>query len=248
MPTKNTLEKDVAIVLAKINDITRNQFIIDLMILVQGINFLFHPESAHKGIVEALAIATFFAAFGIFIGFILSHGFNRQNLRAILLSAIFMTASVVVYFTAGFFAPAFHYSLALAIIASGVINILSAYHLVKLTHIKKTFRDQRQDATISSVSSALERSAKLEAERVFSPALVFSNKITKFRLGQFLINFALVLVGIVMLFFRFQTNAILLRVSGGILIFSAVSDFVALIWTHHESAFAEKITHNSQDR
>lgn len=243
MSAKNALEKDVAIVLAKINDITRNQFIIDLMIFIQGVNFLVHPEKAHKGIIEAISIAIFFATTGIIIGFFVSHGFNKRNRRSIIFSFIFMGLSIAVYFLAGVLAPAFHYFLAFAIIVSGTTNILSSYHLIKLTHAKKTLKTTRQDKTIQNVSSALKHNVKLEAERVLSPAIIFSDRLTKFRYGQLFVNFVLIIIGIVMLFFRFQANAVLLRISGGALIFSAISDCLALVWTHRESASVKELTH-----
>lgn len=250
-PKLSKVEQNLTWVLQKINDITRNQFIIDLMILIQGINFLTHPETAHKGIIQTLATTIFFAALSILIGFALSHGFNKKNLRQILIALGFTTLSVAVYFTASFFAPAFHYFLSLAIIASGFFNTLSAHHLTKLFRLKKSVgksvsaspRPVSKDPTIQSVSGTVERATKYEAERVFSPAVVLSSKISKFRYGQLIINYALILIGILMLLFRFQTNAILLRLSGGILIFSAVSDVVALLWTHRESAIVQKFTH-----
>lgn len=240
-------EQDIAWALQKINDITRSQAIIDLMIIIQGVNFIIHPETAHKGIIQAIAITVFFAALSILIGFVLSHGFKKQNLRHILLAAGFLALSAIVYFTAGFFAPAFHYFLALTIIASGFLNIFSSHHLAKLFRIKKSATSKQPktatDPTIQSISGALERSAKYEAERVFSPAVVLSGEISKFHYGQLVVNSLLILVGVLLLFFRFQTNAILLRISGSILIFSAVSDLVALLWTHRESAIVHKFTH-----
>ena len=243
MAKQNKAEKSIVDILTRVNDIMRNQFIIDLMILVQGINFIIHPENAHKGIIESFAITVFFATISILIGFLISHSFKKQNFRSIMLAFVFMILSIIAYFEAGALAPVFHYFLAITIIVSGIINILRAYHLIKLSHIKKSLKSTKKPNTTSSVKNALERNVKLESERVLSPAVIFSGKISKFRYGQLLVNFILIATGIAMFFFRFQTNAILIRVSGAILIFSAISDFIALVWTHHESSFVKGFTH-----
>lgn len=236
-------EKDLANIIAKINDIMRNQFIIDLMIFIQGVNFLIHPEEAHKGIVQALALTVLFAAVGILIGFIVSHGFKRRNLYQIFIAAIFVALSVAVYFNAEHLAPIFHYFLAATIIISGVSNILSAYHITRLNRSKKFLAKSKPDKTLGSISGTLKQSVKIESERILSPAVIFSSKIGRFRVGQLIINLALIIIGFIMFFFRIKTNAILIRVSGGILIFSAISDFIALVWTHRESATAKTFTH-----
>lgn len=248
-PSKDNSE--IIAILAKINTITRNQFFIDVMLLIQGINFLVHPETAHKGIVESLSIVMFFAGLSIIIGYIVTHDLKKQNLKNIALSFVFMTISIIAYFTAGLLAPAFHYLIAVIIVMSGTINILSIYHLTKLNHARKILKskiekDESKDEAIQSVSKSVERTTKYEAERVLSPAIAISEKISKFRYGQLIINFLLIIAGLLMLLFRFETNAVLLRVSGGILIFSAVADLISLIWTHHESDLVKKLTHYNQ--
>ena len=249
--TSNTFENNLSIILKKINDITRNQFFIDVMLLIQGINFLIHPETAHKGIIEALSITVFFAALSILIGLIISHGFKKQNSRSIILAFVFIILSIITYLSAGHIAPAFHYFLAATIIASGMINILSAYHLTKLDQARKTLKtklttDETKDETIHTVSVSVEKTTKNEAERILSPAVIITEKISKFRYGQIIINLLLMITGVLMLLFRFETNAVLIRASGGILVFSAISDLVALLWTHRESKFVRKLTHYNQ--
>ena len=247
--TNIKLTEDVELILKKINDIMRNQLIIDVMLLIQGINFLIHPEKAHKGIIESLALAVFFAATGIVTGLLIAHGsIKRHNLRPIMLAIIFIVLSIIVYLNAGHLAPAFHYFIAFTIIFSGFVNILSAYHLIKLNTAKKSLNskitsDRHGNKTVEGVTATLKNTTKLEAERILSPAVFFSGKVAKFRYGQLFINLLLIAVGVSMVFFRFRTNAVLLRISGGILIFSALSDFVALLWTHRESTFVHTITH-----
>ena len=245
---QSNLSKDVEIVLKTINDITRNQFIIDDMLLIQGVNFIIHPQEAHKGIIETLSIVIFFAALGILIGFALSHGFKKHNLRTIISAFLFIIISVVLYFNSSHLAPTFHYFIALAIISSGIINILNTYHLDKLNHARQILKSElaskeNKDIAMHDVTVALERNTKLQAERILSPAIILSGKVAKFRYGQIIVNFMLIITGVLMLFFRLGTNAVLIRVSGVILIFSAISDFIAIIWTHRESKFVKKITH-----
>ena len=252
--TTSELDKNIGLILKKINDITRNQLIIDAMLLVQGANFLIHPEKAHKGIVESLALTIFFATLSIIIGFIATRGFRRHNLRAIVFAFIFMILAIVAYFTAGYLAPVFHYFIAIVIIFSGFTNILSTYHLTKLSATKKSLKsrltsEENKDAAVEGVATALKSATKLEAERILSPAIFFSGKVTKFRYGQLFVNLLLIILGTLMFFFRFRTNAVLIRVSGGILIFSAFADLVALLWTHRESAFVRSLTHyNNQSK
>ena len=252
--TTSELDKEIWLILKKINDITRNQLIIDAMLLVQGANFLIHPEKAHKGIVESLALTIFFATLSIIIGFIVTHGFKRHNFRNIFLAFIFMILSIVAYFTAGYLAPVFHYFIAIVIVFSGFTNILSAYHLTRLSVAKKLLKadptsGKTQDTAVEGVATALKSTTKLEAERILSPAVFFSGKVAKFRYGQLSVNLLLIILGILMFFFRFRTNAVLIRVSGGILIFSAITDLIALIWTHRESAFVRSLTHyNNQSK
>ncbi len=238
----------IELVLKKINDITRNQFIIDFMLLIQGFNFVIHPQEAHKGIVQSLAIAIFFAAFGVLLGFAISRGFRRHNLRPILLAFVFMVLSVVIYLNATHLAPTFHYFIALTIVLSGFFNILSSYHLTKLTKLKHQLKteltsSELKDETVQSVATTLQQTTKLEAERILSPTLALSGKIEKFRYRHIVINLFLMSIGIMMLFFRFWTNEVLIRISGGILIFSAIADLIALLWTHRESTFVKSLTH-----
>ena len=246
--TASGLDKNIELILKKINDITRNQLIIDAMLLIQGINFIIHPEKAHKGIIEALALATFFAATSIMLGFFITHGLKRHNFHAIALALIFMALSIAAYLNAEHLAPAFHYFIAFTIIFGGFINIFSAYHLIRLAHAKKSLKTKaspkkHEDETVAGVTTTIKNTTKLEAERILSPAVFFSGKIAKFRYGQLFINLLLIILGILMLFFRFRTNAVLIRVSGGILVFSALADLIALLWTHRESAFVRTLTH-----
>lgn len=236
-------EQEIIFVLQKINAIMRNQFIIDLMILVQGVSFIVRPERAHKGIIESFAIVIFFAALSILLGFVVAHQFNKQNFHQIIFAFIFIIASVALYFTAGFFAPVFYYFLAGAIIVSGFSGIFSAYHLASLRRHAKTIKKPITNQTITSVSTALKRNVKLESERVLSPTIALSIKLAKFRFGQVFINFLLIVVGATMILFRFVANSLLIRLSGSVLVFSATSDLIALIWTRRESATAIKLTH-----
>ena len=244
LPVTDKMGQDIGLILKKINDITRNQFIIDLMILIQGINFIIHPQTAHRGIIQSFAIVMFFAAISILAGFIITRGFKRRNFQDILLSFGFTALAVAVYFMAGVLAPVFHYFIAVVIIVTGINNILSAKHIIKLNRIKTAVKQPpKKNETVEAVSSALKQNVKLEAERVLSPAVAWNDKVARYRYSQLLINLVLIILGIAMLFFRFATNAILIRTSGVILIFSAVSDLIALIWTHRESELAKRFTH-----
>lgn len=215
----------------------RNKFIIDVMLFIQGINFLVDPHHAPFGIAKTIAMTVFFACFGILVGFALTKGFKKTNLRTILITTALSIISVLTFFTPKYLADIFQFSIAIIIILSGLINILSVYHLTKLSATKRKLEtklrnSEKKDKAMQPVASAFENSIKTEAERMLEPAVILSKKATRFRFGQILINLLLVIVGIVLLFFRFHTNAFLLRVSGIIIIFTSIADLFALFAQH----------------
>lgn len=242
--TKRDLTQEINLILGKINGIVRNQIFIDGALLLQGINFVFHPQEAPHYIMRSLALAVFFLALFILIGFILSKSFNKTNSKSIILASFFLILAAIVYFTSHYYAYLFQYAIAIIFIVSGIIKLLGLYRVVRLNHAKP--KTQKTSASIGQeIEGTVTNNITTGVKRMLAPLIAISAKLNKFHHGQVIINLVLIITGIVMLFFRFRTNEILIRVSGGILIFCAIADLIALLWTHHESAFVRKITHNS---
>ena len=242
--TKRDLTQEINLILGKINGIVRNQIFIDGALLLQGINFVFHPQEAPHYIMRSLAIAVFFLSIFILVGFVLSKSFNKANLKSIMLAGLFLVTAIVVYFTSHYYAYLFQYAIAIIFIVSGIIKLLGLYRVVRLNYAKP--KTQKTSASIrQEIEGTVTNNITTGVKRMLAPLIAISAKLNKFHHGQVIINLVLIITGIVMLFFRFRTNEILIRVSGGILIFCAIADLIALLWTHHESAFVRKITHNS---
>lgn len=192
-PPSTGIEANLASALAKFNQVMRNQFVIDVMILVQAATFLIHPEQASQTLIRSFAATIFFAAIGILLGHVLTHSLSRHNLGPIITIAASLVTAAVLYFAADFFAPILHYAVAILVVWLGIVRIWGAYHFAEIRRLGKSLGLKITSVTnrnpdFAGISGAAKQNAKVEAIRILSPAILFSDKTAKFHYGQLILG------------------------------------------------------------
>ena len=219
--------------LRKIDGIMSSRLILTGFLMVQGIGFLLYPERAVSRALRSLALTLVIAAGLALSGFITERNKDRQSIRSITITVLLLIIGALTWYSANSLGNVFETILALVIIGTGVLNLFytNRQFLLEEKRLKmeQSLAQRERDESLKEIRDAVTEDIKLQKDRLLQPLVFASKRLKRFRYGEIAIHLMFVAVGILMLFFRFSTNQVLMRGSGLLLVIYAAVDIAGAV-------------------
>lgn len=209
----------------KVDVIMRNKLIIAIFLIVDGITFLMNPNNSLADMARNVILLVLLASASTLITNIAS---KTKDLKSIIISIVITIIVIILYIYPDLISAYIQLVFALIIIFDGVINLLNALHLNKLSAytlgIAKKFDDfVHHKNTNKDFNEGIEQ----QKEKLISPLKNIVGKTNKSSILYIIANIASIILGILLIVF----SNISMVVWGLIFIYTGISDLLVAMRT-----------------
>lgn len=220
----------------------RNRLIAAVMLLFQGINFILNPGKAMTDMVKSVAMTAAIAAMVSSIGSLTAKDKGSAVWKSLAISVLLLAGSVWCWMHPQGLDIYLRYAIALFAVYTGLINVLQALNMSRwadaVTEAKAKseeklheVKDQLISPMATEETERLENSVEHSIEEHIGKRLAPVNQLqTRFSRSTALtmaLHILMIILGMALLFFPFETNAVLMTASGITMVMTAVSDLWA---------------------
>ena len=226
---QNTIGKAVDQGVQKVQDILRNRLIVAILLLIQGISFVINPAKAMEGLAKSVAMSLIIASAGILIGYITTRKLSRSNARSVVIAVFFLVLGIIVHIVPDFFSSVFQYAVGITVLLNGIVTLSDNLHINKLITKISAFGhslvNNEADETMEELKTAYGNAMTEQSDKLMTSVNLLAKKVKPKKYGSVFVSGVFILLGIAMLFFHSQVDDAMARVSGVIMILSALYDF-----------------------
>lgn len=209
----------------KVDIIMRNRLIIAILLIVDGITFIFNPNASLAGMSRNIIIIVLLASFTTLITNISS---KTKDIKSIIISTVIVVIGITILIYPDIVSAYIQLVFALFIIYDGVMNILNTLNLNKLSRHTQVVAE-KFDKIVSSRKSNknFEEGIEKQKERLINPLKNIVDKTNKFSILYIVTNIAAITLGILLL----VLPDVSLIVWGIIFIYTGFSDLLVAMRT-----------------
>ena len=220
-----------------LNTVQRNRTIAAILLLVQGMNFILNPSDALTGMVRSVAITVGIAALTSIIGCLAARNKGRAALRSGLVCVLLLAFCVYSYFRPSRMASSLRFVIATVAIGLGVNHLAQAAKMTRLqsavetasARFSATFK-RRKERNAGQAQDAIEKSVEDAVQthvlKRLDPALKLSQRYSASRILTIVISAVMIAMGILLFLYPFQTDTLMMTLSGVTRVVGAFSEIV----------------------
>ena len=210
----------------------RNRTVIAILLLIDGITFVFNPNVGVNGLARGVAFTVVIAAVTILFSAIYEEKKTKKTVITICSSSIAIILSAVVYIWPKYPATVLTYLLALVIIYNGVSNIIQAFRLEKLIARQKTasVKINRIEKEIGSnlakdeIAQSIKQGIDEQISKRLDPVNALKNKFSFHSKVEIVIDMIAVVAGIMILVFPWLFGRQVMRICGFAMFIAAANN------------------------
>ena len=220
----NTIKKAEGIS-NKVNVIMRNKLIIAIFLIVDGIIFIFNPNNSLAEMARKVILIVLLASFSTLIANIAS---ETKDLKSIIISIVITLTVIILYIYPDLISAYIQLVFDIIIVFDGVINILNALNLNKLSeYTQKIAKKYDNIVNNKKTDKNFKDGMEEQKERLINPLKKIVGKTNKFSILYIIANIASVILGVVLI----VCPNISMIVWGIIFIYTGTSDLLIAMRT-----------------
>ena len=217
----------------KINIIMKNNLIIALFLIVDGITFLLNPNGSLERMSRSIIILVLLASFSTLVA---NLSLKTKDIKTIIISIIIIIMGIIIYIYPNLVSAYIQLALSIFIIYIGLKNILSALNLNKISKYtqiikerynrikkRKNKKKRKQESKFKDVNKSFNEGMEKQKERLVNPLTNIVDKTGKFSVIYIIANCASIILGIILIIFPDVSMAIW----GIIFLYTGIPDLVA---------------------
>ena len=207
--------KKVEYISDKVNVIMRNRLIIAIFLIVDGITFMLNPNGSLAEMARSIIILVLLASFSTFL---INLSAKTKDIKSIVTSIVVLVIGVVLYIYPDLVSAYIQLILSVFIILYGLMNILNALNLNKLSGFSKGITEKynnivnnkktnknldetKEEERFKDVNKNFNEGMEQQKEKLITPLKNIVNKTTKSSLLYIVVNIASIILGIMLLIF-----------------------------------------------
>lgn len=197
--SKNTLLEKTEIISNKIDVIMRNRLIIAVLLIIDGINFIVHPNNSMRDIARSVSLFVFIASITLLANNIFS---KEKSVKSAIMSLLVIAFSIITYIFPQAISAYFKIILSLVITFNGILNIVHILKLDKVETYTLTIEEKiKKFIKKNNFNKDFESGIKEQTDRIMNPLNSVIQKNSKISFFSLIINIISTILGIILLIF-----------------------------------------------
>lgn len=217
------LDRNIDYTTKMIDKIMHTKIILAIFMIIDGINYISHPDRTIYYMSRTVAQDAFLAAATIIITFIST---KNRDIKSLTVPILMLIVSGVIYLFPNTFTPNIRLILGLFIILNGIINILNIKKIDRASASLKFVENKlKTDITKSEKAESEDKDTVIrQTKKLIDPFKNVLSYASKYYYLYLILNLATIILGTLLLF-----NDTTIVVCGGIFIYTGVFEVLMFI-------------------
>ena len=234
------LDKNIDFTIKSIDKIMHTKIILAIFMIIDGINYILHPDRTIYYMSRTVAQDAFLAAATIIITFIST---KNRDIKSLTTPILMLIVSGIIFLFPNTFTPNIRLILGIFIILNGIINILNIKKIdrvgASLKFVEKKFKN---DITkIEKVESEDKDTILKQTKKIIDPFKNVLKYASKYYYLYLILNIITIILGLLLLF-----NDTTIVVCGFIFIYTGIFEVLMFINSFIVSSKKKKIEKNER--